>query len=973
MKHLLIFLLTLLLPATALAGEPPTAPMLRIETGFHTAVIKRIATDAQGRWLASASDDKTLRLWDIRDTKKEPPLLRTFRLPSGAGNEGKLFAVAMDPAGDWLATGGWTGYEWDASNSIYILDRATGQLRRRIKGLGNVINHLCVSPDGRRLAAVLTGGEGLRVYDARSTGQGFRQVFADRDYGSRSYGCAFSPDSRSLVSTCYDGQVRLYRKDGGSFRKERQAPAPGGKEPFMVAFHPAGDRLAVGFRDSTTVSVLDAEQLTQIYALDTDDIDNGSLHTVAWSADGRFLFAGGTYDDSGNPIFRWASKGRGQRTSWQAADNTVMDLKPLPDGSLLVGSADPALLRYDRQGSKLFDRRLNLPDMRNKQGDSFLLNANGGQVSFGLGYGGKEPVCFDLNQRQVNKGQCQGRLTAPRIEAEGLKIADWDETTHPTLNGKPLALKDYETSRSLAIAPDGQHFLLGADWSLRYFDRHGKEVWQQPVPGIAWGVNISRDGKLAVAAFGDGTIRWFRLTDGEPLLALFVTRDASNWVAWTPSGWYDSSPGGDSLIGWQVNNGKDQVADFFPASLFRKRFYRPDVVAAVLETLDERRAVARADAASRRSGRKRSTLTRIAMPPVVELLAPTSGSNFSSPTITLRYRIRTNNGPPVTALHVQVDGGLHQQTTVRQRRDKEWQDSLDVALPPKDMTLSLLAKNREGDTSDAAVIKLHWQGGIDLFKPVLYLLAVGVDTYDAPEINLYKGEKYLHYAGADAREFFKEMRQHAGSGKHSLYRELKARVLINKDATRENVLDGLDWIDLETTNRDVAMVFFAGHGKLDRRGDYYFLPRDFEPGRYTSSGVSYDAINRTVSRIRGKALFFVDTCYSGRAAGQRGNGTVDMTEIINDLSAAENGVVVLSATTAQQTALEKAEWGHGAFTKALLEALSGNADYTGDKAVQVSEIRTYIAGRVKTLTNGHQTPAVVIPKNVPDFPVVVVP
>lgn len=98
---------------------------------------------------------------------------------------------------------------------------------------------------------------------------------------------------------------------------------------------------------------------------------------------------------------------------------------------------------------------------------------------------------------------------------------------------------------------------------------------------------------------------------------------------------------------------------------------------------------------------------------------------------------------------------------------------------------------REGDTSDAAVIKLHWQDGIDLFKPVLYLLAVGVDTYDAPEINLYKGEKYLHYAGADAREFFKEMRQHAGSGKHSLYRELKARVLINKDATRENVLDGL--------------------------------------------------------------------------------------------------------------------------------------------------------------------------------------
>ncbi|MCI5191294.1 MAG: hypothetical protein D3905_16225, partial [Candidatus Electrothrix sp. AS4_5] len=64
MKHLLIFLVLLLPTTVTLAGEPPTAPMLRLETGFHTATINRIATDAQGRWLATASHDKTLRLWD---------------------------------------------------------------------------------------------------------------------------------------------------------------------------------------------------------------------------------------------------------------------------------------------------------------------------------------------------------------------------------------------------------------------------------------------------------------------------------------------------------------------------------------------------------------------------------------------------------------------------------------------------------------------------------------------------------------------------------------------------------------------------------------------------------------------------------------------------------------------------------------------------------------------------------------------
>lgn len=241
MKQLLAFLLILLSASAALAAEPPTAPMLRIETGFHTATIRQIAADAQGHWVATASKDKTLRLWDIQDVKKST-LLRTFRLPSGPGNEGKLYAVAMDPAGEWLAAGGWTGYDWERTNSIYILDRATGWMRRRIKKQGNVILHLCVSPDGRWLAAVLGSGEGLRIYDTRNS---FRQVFNDRDYGDHSYGCAFSPDSRSLVTASLDSQLRRYRLERSSFRKDRQVTAQGGKRPFAVAFHPAGDRLAV--------------------------------------------------------------------------------------------------------------------------------------------------------------------------------------------------------------------------------------------------------------------------------------------------------------------------------------------------------------------------------------------------------------------------------------------------------------------------------------------------------------------------------------------------------------------------------------------------------------------------------------------------------------------------------------------------------------------------------------------------------
>ena len=131
-------------------------------------------------------------------------------------------------------------------------------------------------------------------------------------------------------------------------------------------------------------------------------------------------------------------------------------------------------------------------------------------------------------------------------------------------------------------------FLVGADWHVYLFDRNGKEIWSVPVPGVAWDVNISGDGKLAVAALGDGTIRWYRMKDGKELLAIFPHNDRKRWVSWTPSGYYAAAPGAEELIGWHVNNGKDAAADFFPVSRFRAVYYRPDVVAKVVETLDER-------------------------------------------------------------------------------------------------------------------------------------------------------------------------------------------------------------------------------------------------------------------------------------------------------------------------------------------------------------------------------------------------
>src|SRR5436309_618606 len=175
MRHLTLAIILGLLTLSADGEERAAEPILRIETGMHTAMIRRIGTDAENRFLVTGSDDKTVRIWELATGR----LLKILRPPIGAGNEGKIYAVAVSPDGNIVACGGWTGYEWDESFSIYLFDRSSGQLMRRIGNLPNAVGHLTFSADGRFLAATLLRSNGLRVFRAANGSL----VAQDTEYG----------------------------------------------------------------------------------------------------------------------------------------------------------------------------------------------------------------------------------------------------------------------------------------------------------------------------------------------------------------------------------------------------------------------------------------------------------------------------------------------------------------------------------------------------------------------------------------------------------------------------------------------------------------------------------------------------------------------------------------------------------------------------------------------------------------------
>jgi hypothetical protein len=585
---------------------------------------------------------------------------------------------------------------------------------------------------------------------------------------------------------------------------------------------------------------------------------------------------------------------------------------------------------------------------------------------------------FDLLDRRLDQ-PADAFVRAPRTNAPGLDLRNWANKARPTLNGQPLEIGEYETSRSLAISSDGQGFVLGTDRTLRRFNTSGREVWAWSAPGEVWAVNFSEltfgGQPVVLAAYGDGTIRAHRWKDGKELFALYAHPDNQRWILWTPSGYYDASPGGEGLIGFQVNRGNNNAADFFPAASFRANLYRPDVIDQLLANQDEAEAVRLADAVARRKSDTTVALSDLTnkLPPILTLLSPEQGSSVSAATVTVKLRVRSANDAPVIALRVRVNGQpieIEGQRAVKPKSStSDSVQTLVVPIPSADSEVTVFAESRHG-TSTAASLKLVWEDKTPasvvpefVAKPKLYVLAVGVSKYKQADLK-------LRFAAKDAQDFVSVVKKQKGS----LYRDVVAKLLTDEMATRDEVLDGLEWIRREVTQRDVGMVFLAGHGFNDADGVFYYLPVEGDPDRIKRTGVVYNEIKNTLTNLAGKSIFFVDACHSGNVMGDgvRRRGQADMNFIVNELSSAENGVLVFASSTGRQFSLENTAWNNGAFTKALVEGLNGKADYNKNGRITHKMLDLYVSERVKELTKGQQTPKTLVPQGVTDYPIAVV-
>jgi WD40 repeat protein len=965
------------------------APRLLIDSKGHSGKVNVVLFRTTTDELISLGDDKTIRFWDIHSGE----LIRTLRGEIGDG-DGELFAGSLSLDDRYLAVGG-----FDRENTIRVIDLEVGRVCAVLRGHGNSILALDFSDDGNWLASGSSDST-VRIWNL----SGLEEATAPLDlseaevldaYEDSVREIDFGPDGLFLVSSGDAGKIQLWKRadETSAFSSLAEMIE---HEEFVSAltFSPAGGLIASGGRDKKLV-LWDGETGELLKVLDEDMGE--TVSAVAFSPDGKRLLASSHAINEGTTAIYDLKSGsrtveflghtnRVRAVAWHPEENLAVSAggnrneiclwHPDPDEA---GGADAGTLAHQLVGDGSTNWAVALSDDRE------------GVVAFGRTNDPEKDVlneplefAFDFLNFEFVK---EGEFTRTFTEIESVTLEQSEANLLTIGEGNSLATNPQSDGRirSFSFSADGSAVFVGSDFTLKAHasnpdDQGNRELLRKFVGhhGEVWAISPSRDGRYLASASGDQTVRLWNAGTGELLASLFVAADLE-WVCWTPSGYYHASPGGERYIGWHFNRGVDHLGEFFPSSVFRDAFHQPEVVRQTI-------LLGGAAAALTETGTEPVDIDSL-LPPRIEWISPerTRGSNEGR-TFTVKGALHSPNGE-LQELKVLLNGRALVGYDLSDGTELSFEE--EIELNPGQNRLTLFARNiHAGHTSEERVIHVDVpdtveapdkpaDDGLDeLTKPNLYVLAVGISSFADGDISA------LEYCDDDATamaEFF-------GGQEGGLFKKTEVKLLVNEEATEANIQAGLDWLEKSATQKDFVVLFLASHGCNDEKGRFYMIPHDCDPENLRATGVAWEDFGEVLGNLPSRVLMFLDTCHSGRLGANlftMANGSktrsitglksaFDNTEAIRELTSDEVGVVIMAASTGNESSLENEEWGHGAFTTAALAGLGGEADLNDDGIVHLVELDFYVAEKVKELTEGAQHPTTVKPSTISRLPVAAV-
>ncbi|AFY46334.1 WD40 repeat-containing protein [Nostoc sp. PCC 7524] len=497
----------------------------------HSGEVISVAYSPDGKYLASVSDDNTIKIWESSTGKAVQTL---------QGHSSAVYSVAYSPDGKYLASA-------SDDNTIKIWESSTGKVVQTLQGHSSAVYSVAYSPDGKYLASASSDNT-IKIWES-STGKAVQTLQGHR---SVVYSVAYSPDSKYLASASWDNTIKIWDLSTGKVVQTLQGHSD---SVYSVAYSPDGKYLASASSDNT-IKIWD---ISTGKAVQTFQGHSRDVNSVAYSPDGKHL-ASASLD---NTIKIWdISTGKTVQTL-QGHSSAVMSVAYSPDGKHLASaSADNTIKIWDISTGKVVQTLQGhsrvVYSVAYSPDSKYLASASGDNTIkiWDISTGKTVQTLQGHSSVVISVAYSpDGKYLASASSDNTIKI--WDISTGKavqTLQGHSRGVY------SVAYSPDSKYLAsASSDNTIKIWDLSTDKAVQtlQGHSSEVISVAYSPDGKYLASASWDNTIKIWDISTSKAVQTLQDHSSLVMSVAYSPDGKYLAAASRNSTIKiWDISTGK---------------------------------------------------------------------------------------------------------------------------------------------------------------------------------------------------------------------------------------------------------------------------------------------------------------------------------------------------------------------------------------------------------------------------------
>ena len=483
---------------------PPHRPQCQQTLLGHTSFVNSVAITPDGRRAVSASEDNTLKVWDLETGEEEKTL---------QGHTREVNSVEITPDGCRAVSAG-------HDHKIKVWDLETGEEEKTLQGHSAPVNSVTITPDGRRAVSASgrydSSDNTLKVWDLE-TGEEEKTL---QGHSAPVSSVTITPDGRRAVSASCDNTLKVWDLETGAEEKTLQGHTD---TVTSVSITPDGRRAVSASYDNTL----------KVWDLETGDCEQTlqghtyNVYSVAITPDGRLAVSA----SNDKTLKVWSLETGAEEKTLQGHTSIVCSVAITPDGRHAVSAS--------------YDKTLKVWNLETGEEEKTLQGHTSSVNSVAITPNERRAVSASWDktlkvwnletgaeEKTLQGHTCQVSCVAITPDGRRAVSGSWDYGSAGVDN--PLKVWDLET---------------GAE--EKTFLRH---------TGNVLSVAITPDGRRSVSANYDNTLKVWNLDTGAEEKTLQGHTSSVNFVAITPDGRLAVSAGDydDMLMVWDLETGTEE-------------------------------------------------------------------------------------------------------------------------------------------------------------------------------------------------------------------------------------------------------------------------------------------------------------------------------------------------------------------------------------------------------------------------------